>query len=283
MLKSQKMSQKNTRPRGRPKKTGSSYRFTVNVTPEAVRVLEKMSRVTLSSLVERAALGYVPETPRSSDTVIISPSKPLSKELARLTVDGRKIMIRMPEKNEAFREVVKLKLGHSWTGGAWTRETPDHLGEMRERVVETAHRIVHAGFILEFPRELLEDVLAANYKPECRRWIIGLQGTRAGWLAFDYPRDDDLYDDLKRVKGAEYDGDFKRLCVRPVWIEELEDVADQLGFGFTPKARRMLEAARAARNTVLIADVPPPPKAQPRVPDPAGMDGEIHAALRDDD
>lgn len=274
---------------GRPKSPLEAVRLQLRFDAETARRVRALDRAALAELLRRAVNGYVPPPPsptpaRSREgTVLVAPREPLTRAVARLEAQGRTSRVYLPERHEAFRELLRFRLRHEWDGGCWRRDVPESRGPMRERLVEIAHRVVQAGFILEFPAELIEDVLSANYTPEPERWVLAGRGKRAGWLVFDWPRGEDHYGALSAIRGAEYDGELKRLCARPEHYEEVEDAARALGFALTPQARALLEEAKARLAGALVVGALPEPA--PAGPARGGAEGQedVYASLLDDD
>src|SRR5690606_692389 len=131
-----------------------------------------------------------PESVKAEATV--QPANPKTKTVAAVEFKGNTIEVRFPEVREDFRKLIRFELGYSWTGSCWRRTVTDVAGPVEDRVVETAHRLLAAGFPIRlYDDELRRRAIEADFRPEPKR-IIWKQtsGQYAGWFGIEWPRED---------------------------------------------------------------------------------------------
>lgn len=196
---------------------------------------------------------------------ILRPQQPVSNGIARITIAGDTVFARYPEKNEAFRAVVK-ELDYHWDSYYWRRCITPQAGAISDRAAELCHRLLAAGFCVAPPSETIGELaLSAGYTPECRRWVKALTaGKYKGWLLLHW-RDGDFYMAAMRISGA-YDSAEHAVVVPPDFYDEVEDFAALYGFQFTAAAQAIVAQAKAERTTALVVAVPPLP--EDAIPDP---------------
>lgn len=178
----------------------------------------------------------------------LSPEDPDTTILTEITLDGKELRVKSEAYIEGLGDVLK-PLGFAWDKDArrWSRKLGALSDDPIDRIAETAAKLVDAGMpALTWDEEARRRVVANSWKPEIRKWIhayIGKKGsTKFGVV---YPYDENHYEQARRLRGAEYvsSGFFK---VPVSSYEEIVDFAEQYGFGFTPGARQLIDAARAA-------------------------------------
>src|SRR5690606_17783180 len=102
-------------------------------------------------------------------------------------------------------------------GSCWRRGINTVAGPVEERVVETAHRLLAAGFPIRlYDEELRRRAIEADFTPEPKRiiWKHTL-GQYAGWFGIEWPRDEDYYKAARKLPGARWDRGSRQVVVPP--------------------------------------------------------------------
>ncbi len=219
------------------------------------------------------------------EDMTIRPSKPVTSLVAEIRIKDNLVTAKLPEKNEEFRLLVR-GLRFSWENGRWERETYEFTGSAMDRATDLGVKLLAAGFpVRVFDDELQHKILAANYEPECNRWIFRYEtGFRVWWR-----RDEDFYREAKRLPGSKWMSEKRSMYVPSEAFRELQDFAAQYQFRLTEKAQEKLIEAAQAFDAAMVADVSAPE--QEPLPQPGSrpvltvdqVDGEIDADLRDQD
>lgn len=102
--------------------------------------------------------------------MIVSPPSPITNAIARLQAGQFGIIARLPEKNEAFRQIMRYKMGFQWDGEKWYRRLDDCSGPIPDRLLETAAMLFQAGFIIEIDDTLATRLQTGCWQPEQKRW-----------------------------------------------------------------------------------------------------------------
>jgi hypothetical protein len=126
--------------------------------------------------------------------------------------------------------------------------------------------------------------IAASYEPEhYRRIHAATKSPWEGWFQIRWPRDEDLYDEAKKITGAKYSEGA--VYVPTECFAEVQDFAEMHDFWLTPEAEILLDKATQAWNDVQLACLTEHKKRQRRQKT-AKQDlslAEIPDDLRDDD
>ncbi|MBI3654033.1 MAG: hypothetical protein HY231_23630 [Acidobacteria bacterium] len=213
-------------------------------------------------------------------TVILRPPSPVTETVACITIAGATLRLRLPEYVEEFRLLAR-RLGYEWQRPYWTRQINGFNGSLEDRLIEAGYKILAAGFIVELPDERLKDrVVAGDYEDERTRWIYArTSGKYVGWFAINWGRDEDYYNEARRLRGSRYS---KPSVVVPAdQFEEVLDFAEVLGFRLSPGAGRLVEQAQAKRAQEIRVELRP--RAQKMAQTiMETITGEIAEELRDD-
>lgn len=200
---------------------------------------------------------------------------------AEIRILANRVEAHLPEKDEAFRDVVKA-LGYTWSGTCWSKAIDPATNPAADRAAELGNRLLAAGFPVRIQDPAIRAAaIAGQFAPEQRRWIkLRTSGEHAGKLVICWPREDDLYSVAKALSGARYD---KPNIVIPVdRYEAVLDFAEAYGFAISPAAQAAIDTARIAHDAALIAKPAKAPKA-PTGPGPKpAATGEIADELRDE-
>lgn len=161
--------------------------------------------------------------------------EPKSKQIVTVSATIKRLMVAMPEYEEDFRLLMK-QMGFRWAKLYWMRDLGVTTGKPEDRQAETAHRLIEAGYVVN-----LQDAgarakaLEATFDPEHWRWVtLRVAGEHAGKLALTWAREDDLYETLRTIPRARWDG--KALIVPPSSGDEVRDAADLYGFRWSEGA-----------------------------------------------
>ena len=220
----------------------------------------------------------------------LRPPNPRTELVARVWGQGDQLFVVLGdnEKDAALRDVVKARgFRFSFQKAAWARTLVARHGSPAHRAAEIAHRLLAAGFPVEVADDVADLVIHASYEPEVTRWVLACEsGQYTGWLLLEWSRDDDYYEQARRIPGNRYDIDLHRVVVPPEQFEMAGDFAQLYGFSISDEARAIIEAADARKRAALVIDVLPLPTAAAR-PDPLKLhlqtEGEgIDPRLADD-
>lgn len=194
--------------------------------------------------------------------VAVRPPKPVSETLAWIGINGLDISVYFPEKNEAFKDVVKA-LGYHWNSPRWSRQLTERSGSPAERAAELGHRLLADGFCVVIADPAIRGAaIRGEYAPEQRRWVLAIaKGEYAGWLALTWPYGENLFDRAMEITGAKYDK--PHVVVPSDHFDQVEDFARLFGFQISEKAQAVIDAAKQFRANALVVEVPAPAKPTP--------------------
>src|SRR5690606_36172832 len=215
---------------------------------------------------DEEAAPVVAEPPDAAKVeATVRPAEPRTATVAEIRKVGNLIEIEFPERREDFRKLVRFELGYSWTGSCWRRTVTDVAGPVEERVVETAHRLLTAGFPIRlYDEELRRRAIEADFIPEPKRVIYKrTTGKYAGWFAIEWPWDEDYYKAARNLPGARWDRDSRRVVVPAEQWEAVIGFAEFYDFTLSPGAQALVDQARAAQEAALVAP-PMEPKRAPK-------------------
>lgn len=223
-------------------------------------------------------------TEAQQEAMLKPAGEPNSAQIADISLIGKQLRVAFPEKNETLRLLMR-GCGFTWEEKFWARGMGITTGNPIDRMAETAHRILGAGFMVRLHDEdARAKAISGEFEPEQTRWITKqVGGSYDGWCRIGWPKSDDLYAPAKRILGARYkDGN---VYCPPGSILEVEDFAGRYGFAMSPGVMGMLEAHRAALAAgVVVADIKQP--AAPLADDGSrpeldAQPGEIDESLKD--
>jgi hypothetical protein len=218
------------------------------------------------------------------EALLLPSGEPNSTQIAEISLVGKQLRVAFPEKNETFRLLMR-GAGFVWADKFWARATGITTGNPVDRMAETAHRILGAGFMARVHDEdARSKAVSGQFEPEQTRWITRqVGGSYDGWCRIQWPKSDGLYAPAKRILGARYkDGN---VYCPPGSVIEVQDFAEHYGFAMSPGVIGMLEAHRAALAVgVVVADIKQP--AAPLTDDGSRPElnakpGEIDESLKD--
>ncbi len=231
----------------------------------------------------------VPETIKEEalEDMTMRPSEPVTCLVAEIRVKENLITAKLPEKDEDFRLLVK-GLGYVWNNGHWARGTGIRNGTPLDRATELGVKLLAAGFPIRVYNDALQEkILAADYEPECSRWIMKNLDTGAFIVKWDR-KEEDFYKESKKLPGASWMSGNGMLVPREAFREVL-DFSDRYQFKLSQGAKELIAEAQAAFDAAMVADVDAPKKEELPQPGsrpvltPDQVDGEIDADLRDQD
>jgi superfamily II DNA or RNA helicase len=187
-------------------------------------------------------------------SLLVRPTEPVTILIAQMRVDENESVIStwLPQRHDDFVDVVRA-MDYVWVDTAWRRCIGRLAGGVRDRAAELGHRLLAAGFPVEFPDEDLRDrAVDADYEPECRRWIKRQEDEFVVWWGYG----ENVYQEARRITGSRYEGDG--VVYVPVdSFEEVVDFAEMHHFRLTPEAKRLLAKVRRRHRDALVTDVTP--------------------------
>jgi len=224
-----------------------------------------------------------PEAQKQAEEMTLRPEKPITSLVAEIKIKDDVVSAKYPEKNDAFREIVKSS-GFTWADRYWQRKTNFRTGSPLDRAAELGVKLLAAGFpVRVFSDELQQKILASDYEPECKRWVT--KHTETGKFLVDWERPDDFFNEARKLPGARWKRGVGMLVPKEAFREVL-DFARQYEFRLSPGAQELAEKAREEYEAALVAEVEP--KEEKQLPKPgrknlkADVTGEIDEELRDD-
>lgn len=243
----------------------------------------------LSALHQAVAdsLAGAPSHDELQDEVAVKPESQVTDAVADIDVSASSVAARLPEKNDAFRTVVR-ELGYRWDSDdrQWVMAVGVTQGTTEDRAAELAHALLGAGFIVACQRAAVRDMaMAGTFEPIYPRWMAMITtGYFKGWVRLVVRDDLSIAGEVEHLHGRK---DFYRegvWYVRPGQYEALLDMADIHGFKLTEGAWGLLKQAQQRDEASLLAqDLPAAPKASAKE-NPVGREvpGGIDEGLRDD-
>lgn len=251
--------------------------------------LQAMKRAGVLSVGEPPSVVTVtPDEVKVEATV--RPAEPRTETVAEIRQVGNLIEIDFPERREDFRKLVRFELGYSWSGKCWRRTISGVACPVEDRVVETAHRLLAAGFSIRlYDAELRRRAIEGGFTPEPKRVIYKrTSGEYAGWFAIGWPRDEDYYGAARALPGSRWDR--PNVVVPAEQWEAVLGFAETYDFALSPGARELMEQSRGAQEAALVAP-PIKPKRAPKGRQPSQtppklevpVEVDIDDSLRDDD
>ncbi len=181
-----------------------------------------------------------------------------SSQIAEISLVGKQLRVAFQEKNEAFRLLMR-GAGFVWVDKFWARVMGITTGNTIDRMAETAHRILGAGFMVRVHDEdARSKAISGQFEPEQTRWITQqVGGSYDGWCRIHWPKSDDLYAPAKRILGARYK--YGNVYCPPGSVIEAEDFAMRYGFAISPGVANILALHRAALAVgVVVQDIKQP-------------------------
>lgn len=184
----------------------------------------------------------------------VRPEAPVTETVAEIKAVERSIIVSFPEKIEAFRLLMRSH-GFTWSGNAWERKLNIRNGMAQDRAADIGHILLGSGFIIRIYDEFIREMAVnGNYDEEQTRWITGYtSGSEQGRLCVTWGRDEDFYKAAKRLPTARYVKPSLSVAVEQ--FEQVLDFAEINGFSISAGAMQLIEAARAAKESALVAYV----------------------------
>lgn len=214
----------------------------------------------------------------------IMPPETVSGTPAEITIEDNAVFICYPIKNRDFWEIVKRKLGFSWSGPKWELQIGVTNGSAVDRAAEAGHRLVAAGFpVILWDGEAREKAIAGTYQPRHSRWIttpVDVKEFRVRWS-----RGEDFYHESRQIAGSYYERPY--VYVPATEYKEVLDFAEQFDFRLSPGAQKLVAEQERLLAGVKIVDPPPVQEANQvdksrKDLNAADVTGDIDADLRDD-
>ena len=185
--------------------------------------------------------------------MLVSPKQPITKTIAQVSLENDRIEVRFPEKLGVFNELVKSH-GFRWSWPIWYRDVTRLALSAKERCVELCYNLIDAGFIVDCPDSLVQDIVNANFEPEQKLWIKRrTSGKHKNWFVICWPYGDDFYKEARRLTGSEYSKPF--VVVPKEHYADVLDFANIHGFKLTDAALQLVELAKQQEDNILVVDL----------------------------
>jgi len=204
----------------------------------------------------------------------LRPEAARTETVAEIRAVGDTLIVEFAEKREDFRQLMRQQLRFTWANTHWARKMTTVTGSILDRLAETGHRLLAAGFPIRIYDDTLRaKAIAGDYEPEQRRWVQRrMDGQYAGWFVLSWPREANLFSEARRLRGSRYlDG---KTHVPAEQYEQVLAFAERYGFRLSPGAVGLADQARTVRELSLVTPVAPIP-----VPDPPAPAGNVPPVL----
>lgn len=193
--------------------------------------------------------------------MLFMPESPRTTTVAVITMTTKTVAISFPERNDAFREIVKSRrFQWDYSAYCWMRRiNPVMHGEPRDRAIEMACRLLAGRFSVEAPDDFHAAIVAGAYTPEHTRWIAAYSGDHLhGWFRLIWHRPDDLYKAAMRLDCARYAP--PHVAVPADSFNEVLDFAECYDFRLTAEAEILVAAQRQRIAGAVRVTIAPPIK-----------------------
>lgn len=209
-----------------------------------------------------------------------------------LSCSGKQVRVAYPEKDERLRTLMRGR-GFSWSqvSAVWFRDGYDEA-EARHLLVEIGVKSLSQRLpVTCIDADLRARIVAGDYAEEPRGTVAAIvSGPLSGQFCITWDRDrGDYYDATKRLRGAKWDQQMKRMVIPAASFEMVLDFAARNGFRLTPGALEIAQREQDKRAAeMVISPVTPRPEtfipAPGAVPAPLSVPDvvEIPASLRDE-
>lgn len=248
-------------------------------------VLEAQARVQVEKELAREQQNAAREE------ATLYPQSETSPLPVEVRLDEGAVVVRTPYGAE--NAVARLKeLGFKWDRPVWRKSTT-RFGDREHRAAQVVHDLLELGYpVVCQSANVRERALSGSYELEPTRFVNTIKKDAAqhgGWFAIGWSKEDDLYAEAKRLKGARYDKPF--VVVPPKNWEQVADFAERNGCKILGTAQKLIEAQRAAEEEkirVEVALAPEPgemPAPLPATPAPLAVpvEVEVPSALQDEE
>ncbi|NLZ19353.1 MAG: hypothetical protein GXY24_03680 [Bacteroidales bacterium] len=197
----------------------------------------------------------------------VRPEQPKTETVAEIRVGEKSVEVSFPEKREDFWQIIKKGLGYTWSGSSWKRSLGVTHGTPADRAAEAGNKLLAAGFIIRIlDPAIRQAAIDATFEPEHTRWISKIiAGEYPGWFSITWKEDSrSLYDAARKLKRSKYS---KPAVVVPAeQFEAVLDFAGMYGFRLSPGAQALVDMARTAKESALVAA--PVPAKKEALPEP---------------
>lgn len=137
-------------------------------------------------------------------------------------------------------EIVGLchELNYKWTGGRWKLNVTSRKGNVSDRIVELAHKLLLNGFPVKLDKALAKRAVNGDYEPINPRWIVA---GKNGKVLLYFERGGSIYDNARKLSSAVWDKEMGAVSVSAKYYEEIRDFADMHCFNITSDAMALLD------------------------------------------
>ncbi|MHB8292104.1 MAG: hypothetical protein ACYDEG_06535 [bacterium] len=216
----------------------------------------------------------------------VRPENPKTETVATIKALEDTVEVLFFEKRDDFREIIKNS-GFSWKNGSWERKITIITGASKDRAAEVGNILLLNRFIIRiYDSEIREMAINGRYEQECKCWILRENSSiYPGWFRIFWGYyDDKLYKAARKITGSKWYN--SAVIVPPELFEEVLDFAERYEFKLSKNAVKVVEGARIAKESELIA-VPSKPQKKLCLkierPELKYEEFNINETLRDDD
>lgn len=190
--------------------------------------------------------------------MLVKPEKPITDTIVIISYTDKKLMVKFPEHNEKFREVIKYSLSFQWSEYDFCWERSNFWGSVTDRVSETGRVLLESRFIVDFPtEETLQNALNENYTKEpiayIKRVIAETEFKDHFIVVWRYGHS--LYDNAMRITGARYCKPY--VCIPKQRYREVVDFSDIHNCVLSDAALELGKEAQAELEGAIIFSVKP--------------------------
>ncbi len=192
-------------------------------------------------IIESKALAISEETQpdaisaKAESTII--PDHQAINTPAEISIIDNTVTVLSPGKNRDLWEIIKLKLGFSWTGEKWELDIGIINGTAVDRAAEAGHMLLAAGFpVIIWNEDVREKAIAGDYEPRHTRWIT--KNVKTGEFNIKWSRSENFYDEARLITGSGWSSPC--VTVPPGEHKEVLDFADEFDFKLSIGARELI-------------------------------------------
>lgn len=185
--------------------------------------------------------------------IVLRPQSPKTETVAWVHIQGRLVSVHFPEKRDDFGNIVK-GLDYQWNAPYWQRSIADKDGTPLDRAAELCHRLLDGGFCVSPPNVAVQDkALAGDYDADGKRWITAMKAQSGReYFLIKWSRREDMYNAAIRITAAHYDGQNYGVRVPGELYDEVIDFAERYKFVMDDRAKELVQAAQAMRESALL-------------------------------
>lgn len=194
---------------------------------------------------------------------LVAPEESKKEGVVRILIKGDYISF-IYEKDSDFRTIVK-KHYCKWNGMEWVKETTALTGMADDIAAEIGRDLLDNGFRVSFPdKDVMDMAVNATFEKEHTKWILREDDKK---VKIKWRNDLNCYYDAIALRGAKYKSGC--VLVPAEYYRSIEDFAAEYDYYISPKARKVLDDAKAKIEGIPVPEFANIPEHKREdVPDP---------------